>query len=546
MDEEHPDPHAGEKLYRTRTTRLHCSVGTPARNRIEVEDVRVTQDEKTGEELDRRRTVEKLTPYTWRDLSIDRDSKPYWTAPKYMLDEFVNRVRGRPGSGAWVTTADSMVLATMVERAYHNYLRMANPGGVNYPSPRRPDPPNLAETIEKIASDLSALPQRAYKSVGNGQQGGLQSRSTPWSRKQVPSANGGMTVGIHYGRIHYLNARACTVPSAQAHVGQESDQSQASVAGPSTSSSETVRPSAPDPSPGTPATGLPAPAGISRSARLSAFGVPGGWPGPSSEVDTPAASDASVHVTPTLDAGPSSDTITPKPAGPSADTGPFATTGQSTDTGPSQSTAPSLPTFAAPHPSVEASWRAYLDITPVDPPAPADPPSPVGSSSSDSNYEVAPTSPLRPPPPGVLPPPAGPSPSPPASQTPAVDPSTPAGPRSRDDPTPYSQSRKGVRSPRAKRSQTSLRPISEARGAEEESEEGSSSDQGQALDKGKAVDRSLNKRRVSGLDYWGQYGGLEKEKGKSSTQAAAREPPSGQGSGSGQGSSSGQGETTSG
>ncbi|KAK3303408.1 uncharacterized protein B0T15DRAFT_504632 [Chaetomium strumarium] len=187
VEETHADPKAGKNLYKTRTVRLYFSWGRPARNQVEVEDVRVVQDEKNGEFLDRRKTVKRRTPYTLREVSLDRDSKPYWTAPKYMLDEFVNRVRGRPGSGAWVTTADSMVLATMVDLAYKSYLKTATPRTVDFHVPG-PVSPN---SVENTVSSSSASARPGHRSGLSGQQNELQSHVTSRSRKQVQSVNWG-------------------------------------------------------------------------------------------------------------------------------------------------------------------------------------------------------------------------------------------------------------------------------------------------------------------------------------------------------------------
>ncbi|KAK4241782.1 hypothetical protein C8A03DRAFT_11989, partial [Achaetomium macrosporum] len=114
IEETPQDPEERWKRYQTRTVRLHCSWGRPALIRIAVEDVHAMYDVET-EDADETLIGDMLAPYTLRDAGVDRDSKPYWKTPKYMLDEFVHRVKGRPGSGAWITAADSMGLTRLIE-----------------------------------------------------------------------------------------------------------------------------------------------------------------------------------------------------------------------------------------------------------------------------------------------------------------------------------------------------------------------------------------------------------------------------------------------
>lgn len=56
--------------------------------------------------------------YTLREAGIDRDSGPYWTPYKYQLDEFVNHVRGREGTGVWFNSEDGINQMKMTDMAY--------------------------------------------------------------------------------------------------------------------------------------------------------------------------------------------------------------------------------------------------------------------------------------------------------------------------------------------------------------------------------------------------------------------------------------------
>jgi predicted dehydrogenase len=47
-----------------------------------------------------------------------RPGKEYWSSYRYMLEEFVKRIKGRPGSGVWVSGEDSINGMVMVDQAY--------------------------------------------------------------------------------------------------------------------------------------------------------------------------------------------------------------------------------------------------------------------------------------------------------------------------------------------------------------------------------------------------------------------------------------------
>jgi predicted dehydrogenase len=42
----------------------------------------------------------------------------WWSTYRYQLEEFVNRIKGRPGSGVWVNGADSIAQMEIIDRTY--------------------------------------------------------------------------------------------------------------------------------------------------------------------------------------------------------------------------------------------------------------------------------------------------------------------------------------------------------------------------------------------------------------------------------------------
>ncbi|GAB1315842.1 D-xylose 1-dehydrogenase (NADP(+), D-xylono-1,5-lactone-forming) [Madurella fahalii] len=85
---------------------------------IEVKDEFVVRNKTDGMVV--RKWTEKRTKeaYTLQAAGIDRVSAPYWTPYKYQLDEFVNHVRGREGTGVGFSSADGINQMRMTDMAY--------------------------------------------------------------------------------------------------------------------------------------------------------------------------------------------------------------------------------------------------------------------------------------------------------------------------------------------------------------------------------------------------------------------------------------------
>ena len=73
-------------------------------------------------------TKESKKIYTYADAGINQPSEPFWSSYRYQLDQFVNRVRGREGSGAWVTAEESIGQARMIDMAYEQTDLPLRPG----------------------------------------------------------------------------------------------------------------------------------------------------------------------------------------------------------------------------------------------------------------------------------------------------------------------------------------------------------------------------------------------------------------------------------
>ena len=69
------------------------------------------------------KTVTWKTAYTWDD-ELEEGAVPklpgnaYWTTYRYMLEEFVNRIKGREGSRVWVDGEESLKQMVVIDEAY--------------------------------------------------------------------------------------------------------------------------------------------------------------------------------------------------------------------------------------------------------------------------------------------------------------------------------------------------------------------------------------------------------------------------------------------
>ena len=63
------------------------------------------------------KTSETVRAYTFRDIGVDQPGEAYWQSYRWMLEQFVNRARGREAR-QWVGPDDAVNTAKMVDMAY--------------------------------------------------------------------------------------------------------------------------------------------------------------------------------------------------------------------------------------------------------------------------------------------------------------------------------------------------------------------------------------------------------------------------------------------
>lgn len=116
-----PDPRLpeGQEKVLTRIVKLDGNVWGCLSHRIEVVDKYVVRNMANGQILKKWTDKETKTAYTLQEAGIDLVSSSDWTSYKYQLDQFVNQVRQRQGTGVWISHQDSMRHVRMTDMAYH-------------------------------------------------------------------------------------------------------------------------------------------------------------------------------------------------------------------------------------------------------------------------------------------------------------------------------------------------------------------------------------------------------------------------------------------
>ncbi|KAH8647757.1 hypothetical protein BX600DRAFT_475818 [Xylariales sp. PMI_506] len=78
---------------------------------------RETESTQTGTSIKKWTTSKTVKAYTFREIGIEQAGEPYWQSYRYMLEQFVNKVRGRDVQ-QWVEADDSIKTAKMIDMAY--------------------------------------------------------------------------------------------------------------------------------------------------------------------------------------------------------------------------------------------------------------------------------------------------------------------------------------------------------------------------------------------------------------------------------------------
>ncbi|KAE8835501.1 hypothetical protein HRS9122_07771 [Pyrenophora teres f. teres] len=97
-------------------------------HRIDVTTTIKFLDPKTGQTLKQEQTTDKLKAYTWPEgMGGESKGQDWWATYRYQLEEFVNKIKGREGSGAWVTGEESIKQMEATDRTYEKAGMLIRP-----------------------------------------------------------------------------------------------------------------------------------------------------------------------------------------------------------------------------------------------------------------------------------------------------------------------------------------------------------------------------------------------------------------------------------
>lgn len=106
----------GERHVVQRTVTYYNPIAPSLYHSIVVEDKHSIKSEtQTVRSWVKRKTVKS---YDWPDKSDGRQGADWWVTYRYQLEEFVNRVKGRKGSGVWFSCKDSIDQMAVLDEMY--------------------------------------------------------------------------------------------------------------------------------------------------------------------------------------------------------------------------------------------------------------------------------------------------------------------------------------------------------------------------------------------------------------------------------------------
>lgn len=110
----------GQKKFRIRKVTLNNFLMAAAWHRIDIEDEFIIKkvDGETKGVIKRWAKKESRKIYTFKDAGLDQPGEPFWSSWRHQLEQFVNRARGREGSGLWFSNEDSLKQAKIIDMAY--------------------------------------------------------------------------------------------------------------------------------------------------------------------------------------------------------------------------------------------------------------------------------------------------------------------------------------------------------------------------------------------------------------------------------------------
>lgn len=101
-----------------KTITIYNYMGPHAYHRIDVLTITQIKNPQDGKVIKTDENVEYIKAYNWPTNQEGRKGEEWWSTYRYQLEAFVDRVKGRTGTGAWVEPEDSIRQMEMIDATY--------------------------------------------------------------------------------------------------------------------------------------------------------------------------------------------------------------------------------------------------------------------------------------------------------------------------------------------------------------------------------------------------------------------------------------------
>ncbi|CAO2657338.1 Nn.00g034640.m01.CDS01 [Neocucurbitaria sp. VM-36] len=126
-EEKHGMQQNGLERTSQKTIVMNNFMGPHAWHRIDIVTT-ATWRNASGEVVEEKKETETKKAYTWPEGSgSETKGEDWWSTYRYQLEEFVNKVKGRKGSGAWVDGEESIKQMEVTDRTYEKAGMLVRP-----------------------------------------------------------------------------------------------------------------------------------------------------------------------------------------------------------------------------------------------------------------------------------------------------------------------------------------------------------------------------------------------------------------------------------
>lgn len=107
-----------QKTFRVRRLTINNFLMAAMFHSIQIDDEFIIRRNEDGKLMKSWNIKQNKNVFTFQDADINQPSEPHWVSYRHQLEQFVNRIRGKQGSGLWVSCEDSLAQAKMIDMAY--------------------------------------------------------------------------------------------------------------------------------------------------------------------------------------------------------------------------------------------------------------------------------------------------------------------------------------------------------------------------------------------------------------------------------------------